>query len=110
MTRLRGRLSIWCKSEDGRFWWVFDNPPNLSLNMSQQRCIGFDVEAFLVENYEPSEPAFAYLFHLKKLMRRDGTLMMTVIEEYWLPIRFRTIREQIEETLASGRKEGEFMG
>ena len=34
---------------------------------------------------------------------------MTVIEEYWLPIRFRTIREQIEETLASGRKEGEFM-
>ena len=35
--------------------------------------------------------------------------MMTVIEEYWLPIRFRTIREQIEETLASGRKEGEFL-
>ena len=27
-----------------------------------------------------------------------------------LPLRFRTIREQIEETLASGRKEGEFMG
>ncbi|MGF6601767.1 type IV secretion system protein VirB4 [Paraburkholderia sp. GAS448] len=107
---LRARLSIWCKSEGGRFWWVFDNPPNLSLNMSEQRWIGFDVEAFLVENYEPSEPAFAYLFHLKKLMRREGTLMLTVIEEYWLPLRFRTIREQIEETLASGRKEGEFMG
>jgi type IV secretion system protein VirB4 len=106
---LRRRLSIWCKSEGGRFWWVFDNPPNLALNMSQQHCIGFDVEAFLVENYEASEPAFAYLFHLKKLMRRTGALMMTVIEEYWLPIRFRTIREQIEETLASGRKEGEFL-
>ena len=106
---LRARLSIWCRSENGRFGWVFDNPPNLSLNMSEQRWIGFDVEAFLVENYEPSEPAFAYLFHLKKLMRREGRLMQTVIEEYWLPIRFRTIREQIEETLASGRKEGEFM-
>jgi type IV secretion system protein VirB4 len=107
---LRARLSIWCKSEGGRFWWVFDNPPDLSLNMSGQRCIGFDVEAFLVENYEPSEPAFAWLFHLKTLMRREGALMATVIEEYWLPIRFRTIREQIEETLASGRKEGEFIG
>ncbi|MGF6872713.1 VirB4 family type IV secretion system protein [Paraburkholderia sp. MM5477-R1] len=106
---LRARLSLWCKSEGGRFWWVFDNPPNLSLNMSEQRWIGFDVEAFLVENYEPSEPAFAYLFHLKKLMRSEGRLMQTVIEEYWLPIRFRTIREQIEETLASGRKEGEFL-
>jgi type IV secretion system protein VirB4 len=78
--------------------------------MSEQRWIGFDVEAFLVENYEPSEPAFAYLFHLKKLMRREGVLMASIIEEYWLPLRFRTIREQIEETLASGRKEGEFMG
>lgn len=107
---LRARLSIWCKSEGGRFWWVFDNPPNLSLNMTEQRCIGFDMEAFLVENYEPSEPAFAWLFHLKKLMRREGALMATIIEEYWLPIRFRTIREQIEETLASGRKEGEFIG
>ncbi|SIT50783.1 CagE TrbE VirB component of type IV transporter system [Paraburkholderia piptadeniae] len=107
---LRARLSIWCKSEGGRFWWVFDNPPNLSLNMSGQRCIGFDVEAFLVENYEPSEPAFAWLFHLKRLMRKEGALMATIIEEYWLPIRFRTIREQIEETLASGRKEGEFIG
>ncbi|MGF6872952.1 VirB4 family type IV secretion system protein [Paraburkholderia sp. MM5477-R1] len=106
---LRQRLSLWCKSENGRFWWVFDNPPNLSLNMTQQRWIGFDVEAFLVENYEPSEPAFAWLFHLKRMMRREGRLMQTVMEEYWLPIRFRTIREQIEETLASGRKEGEFI-
>ncbi len=107
---LRTRLSIWCKSEGGRFWWVFDNPPNLLLNMTKQRCIGFDVEAFLVENYEPSEPVFAWLFHLKKMMRREGVLMASIVEEYWLPIRFRTIREQIEETLASGRKEGEFMG
>jgi type IV secretion system protein VirB4 len=106
---LRARLSIWCKSEGGRFWWVFDNPPDLSLNMTEQRWIGFDVEAFLVEGYEPSEPAFAWLFHLKRMMRRDGRLMQTVMEEYWLPIRFRTIREQIEETLASGRKEGEFI-
>ncbi|WP_233860026.1 transporter [Paraburkholderia sp. HD33-4] len=106
---LRARLSIWCKSENGRFWWVFDNPPNLLLNLTEQRCIGFDVEAFLVENYEPSEPVFAWLFHLKRLMRKEGALMATVIEEYWLPIRFRTIRQQIEETLASGRKEGEFM-
>jgi type IV secretion system protein VirB4 len=106
---LRQRLSLWCKSENGRFWWVFDNPPNLSLNMTEQRWIGFDVEAFLVENYEPSEPAFAWLFHLKKLMRGEGRLMQTVMEEYWMPIRFRTIREQIEEALASGRKEGEFI-
>lgn len=106
---LRARLAVWCKSQNGRFWWVFDNPPNLSLNITEQRVIGFDVEAFLVENYEPSEPVFAWLFHLKCQMRRSGGLMAAVVEEYWLPIRFRTIREQIQETLASGRKEGEFM-
>ena len=53
--------------------------------------------------------AFAYLFHLKKLMRSAGELMVTIVEEYWLPIRFQTIRDQIEETLSAGRKEGEFM-
>lgn len=106
---LRERLSLWCKFANGKFAWVFDNPPNPSRNLTEQRVIGFDVEAFLVPDYEPSEPVFAWLFYLKRLMRREGGLMATVVEEYWLPTRFHTIREQIEETLASGRKEGEFM-
>jgi type IV secretion system protein VirB4 len=106
---LHQRLALWCKSANGQFAWVFDNPPNPSRNLTEQRAIGFDVEAFLVPDYEPSEPVFAWLFYLKKLMRREGGLMATVIEEYWLPTRFATIRDQIEETLASGRKEGEFM-
>jgi len=106
---LHERLSLWCKSENGRFWWVFDNPPNSMLDVSKQSRIAFDMEAFLVEGYDPSEPAFAYLFHLKKLMRSAGEIMATIIEEYWLPIRFQTIRDQIEETLAAGRKEGEFL-
>jgi type IV secretion system protein VirB4 len=106
---LRARLSVWCKSEGGRFWWVFDNPPSAALDITRHARIAFDVEAFLVEGYDPSEPAFAYLFHLKKLMRGAGELMVTIVEEYWLPIRFQTIRDQIEETLSAGRKEGEFM-
>ena len=93
----------------GRFWWVFDNPPSAALDITRHARIAFDVEAFLVEGYDPSEPAFAYLFHLKKLMRSAGELMVTIVEEYWLPIRFQTIRDQIEETLSAGRKEGEFM-
>ena len=106
---LRARLSVWCKSEGGRFWWVFDNPPSAALDITRHARIAFDVEAFLVEGYDPSEPAFAYLFGLKKLMRSAGELMVTIVEEYWLPIRFQTIRDQIEETLSAGRKEGEFM-
>jgi len=106
---LRARLATWCASEGGRFWWVFDNPPTSMLDITKHSRIAFDVEAFLVEGYEPSEPAFAFLFHLKKLMRSAGELMATIVEEYWLPIRFQTIREQIEETLSAGRKEGEFM-
>lgn len=106
---LRERLSLWCASANGKFSWVFDNLPDPSRNLAAQTCIGFDVEAFLVPDYEPSEPVFAWLFHLKRLMRREGGLMVSVVEEYWLPTRFPTIREQIEETLASGRKEGEFM-
>ncbi len=103
------RLANWCKATSGRFGWVFDNPPSPRMNLNGQKYVGFDMTAFLEKGYEPSEAAFSYMFHIKKQMRQFGETMATVIEEYWLPIRFKTIREQIEDILASGRKEGEFL-
>jgi type IV secretion system protein VirB4 len=106
---LHMRLANWCRSTKGRFGWVFDSPPSSRMDLEGQSYVGFDMNAFLEQDYEPSEAAFSYMFHIKKQMRKTGETMATVIEEYWLPIRFKTIRQQIEEILASGRKEGEFL-
>ncbi|SMG61567.1 VirB4 family type IV secretion/conjugal transfer ATPase [Paraburkholderia susongensis] len=103
------RLGRWCRAADGPLAWVFDNPAGSMIDVTQQRHVCFDVTAFLVEGYEPSEPLFAYLFHLKSLMQRGGGLMATIIEEFWAALKFRMTWEMMEKSLSSGRKEGEFV-
>ena len=103
------RLGQWCHAEDGPLAWMFDNPPRSLVDVTQQRHVCFDVTEFLVDNYAPSEPLFAYLFHLKALMQKDGGLMMSIIEEYWAPIKFKRTRDEMAKSLSAGRKEGEFL-
>ncbi len=103
------RLGQWCHAENGPLAWMFDNPPRSLLDVTKQRYVCFDVTEFLVDNYGPSEPLFAYLFHLKALMQQGGGLMMSIIEEYWAPLKFTRTRDEIAKVLSSGRKEGEFM-
>lgn len=103
------RLSQWCHATDGRYAYIFDNPPGMIPDVSQLRRVAFDVTHFAKEGYEPSEAVFTHIFYLKKTMKRSGQLLMSIVEEFWLPLKYKKTREEIEGTLAAGRKEGEFM-
>ncbi|BCF95412.1 transporter [Paraburkholderia largidicola] len=103
------RLSQWCYATEGRYAYVFDNPPGMLPDLTDMRRLAFDVTEFAKENYEPSEAVFTHIFFIKKLMKRSGKLLMSIVEEFWLPLKYRMTREDIEATLAAGRKEGEFM-
>jgi type IV secretion system protein VirB4 len=103
------RLSQWCHVTNGRYAFVFDNEPGLLPDVTQLRRVAFEVKDFAKEGYEPSEALFTHIFFLKKLMKRSGKLLMSIVEEFWLPLKFRMTREDIEATLSAGRKEGEFM-
>jgi type IV secretion system protein VirB4 len=106
---LRRRLEDWCYGEvDGRYAYALDNPTNL-FDWEHFRRIAFDVSDFLVEGHPATEPILSYLFHLKKLMQRDGSLMATVIEEFWIPINYPTTAKQILDSLKTGRRRGEFI-
>ncbi|CAG9235710.1 Type IV secretion system protein VirB4 [Paraburkholderia tropica] len=103
------RLSQWCHAAEGRYAWVFDNVPGTMLDVTTQKRIGIDITAFLRDRYEPAEPVFTYLLHLKKLMQREGQLLCTIVEEFWMPIKFEMPRRMMEAALAAGRKAGEFL-
>jgi len=103
------RLAQWCYGQSaGRYAWVLDNPRNL-FDWESFGRVGFDVSDFLVEGNAASEPILAYLFHLKSLMHRNGGLMATVVEEFWLPASFPKPQQQILDVLKTGRRRDEFI-
>lgn len=106
---LRRRLEQWVHGERiGRLAYALDNPTN-SFDWNILNYVGFDVSDFLVENHPATEPILSYLFHIKDLMRKDGDLMATVIEEYQTPIAYPTTAKQIKDSLSTGRRQGEFV-
>lgn len=110
---LRRRLEQWCwddgRGNAGRFAYALDNPTN-KFNWEQFSKIGFDVTDFLVEGHPATEPILGYLLHLKTLMQRFRSgLMVTVIEEFWLPASYPTTAKQIEEVLRVGRRRDELI-
>ena len=106
---LRTRLAKWCRSEDGRYAWCLDNPVNL-FNPAEFYKIGFDLTEILKEGYAPTEPVLLYLFYLRSLMlksvARAGGIMVTVVEEFWWPLRFEATKELILKILKTDRKLG----
>ncbi len=108
---LRTRLSMWC-GEDSRYGWCLDNPTNL-FDPEDFWRIGFDCTDILKDNYRPTEPVLAYLFHLKYLMlqkvNRLGGICASIVEEFWHPARYPMTQELILKALKTGRKLGEFM-
>jgi type IV secretion system protein VirB4 len=106
---LRTRLSKWCYASDGEFAWALDNVPNSMLDVTKQHRIGFDVTDFLQKNFQPTEPVLAYLFYLKKLMQEKGGLLVTIIEEFWLPAQYPVTQDLILKSLKTGRKIEEFV-
>lgn len=106
---LARRLAEWCYGEvEGRFAYALDNPKN-DFEWEGFKRVGFDVSDFLVAGHPATEPILSYLFHLKTLMQRNGGLLATVVEEFWLPISYPTTAAQILDSLKTGRRRDEFI-
>lgn len=107
---LHARLLKWCDTDEnqGRFAWVLDNPIN-QFDPNNFKIVGFDVGSILKENYQPTEPLLACLLYLKSQMIKNHALLCTVVEEFWLPLKYKTPSEMMLDVLKTGRKRGEFM-
>jgi type IV secretion system protein VirB4 len=108
---LYARLVKWCTTDEygqGAYAWVLDNPVNL-FNPDDFKIVGFDVGSILKENYQPTEPLLACLLYIKTEVAKRHNLLLTVVEEFWLPLKYKTPREMILDVLKTGRKRLEFM-
>ena len=106
---LRIRLSKWCRSENGRYAWCLDNPENRFDPETFYR-IGFDLTVVLKDDYPPTAPILAFMFHLRNLMmarvsKEDG-ILATIIEEFWYAARFQALQEIMLKILKTDRKLG----
>lgn len=106
------RLLKWCHDERtgemGRFAWCLDNPVN-QFDPKTFKIVGFEVGDILKPNHQATEPLLACLFYLKDQMVKRYPLVMTTIEEFWLPLKYPTTRAMMEDVLKAGRKRGEWM-
>ena len=106
---LRIRLSKWCRSEGGRFAWCLDNQENL-FDPELFYRVGFDLSDILKDNYPPTAPVLAYMFHLRNIMMekvaKEEGILATVIEEFWYAARFEALQEIMLKILKTDRKLG----
>ena len=102
------RLAKWCEAKDGEYAWALDNVAD-NMGLIHEHKVGFDVSDFLHEGYEPTEPVLAYLFHLKGMMQKQGGLLATVIEEFYVPASYPSTQKMMFDVLKTGRKRDEFM-
>lgn len=104
------RLLKWCNTEEnkGRFAWCLDNPTN-KFDPDSFRIVGFEVGSILGEDYQPTEPLLACLLYLKDEMVKNHQILMTIVEEFWYPLLYKTTQNMMLNVLKTGRKMGEFM-
>lgn len=104
------RLMKWCTTEEnhGRFAWCLDNPAN-HFDPDTFKIVGFEVGSILKEDYQPTEPLLACLLYMKSQMVKNYELILSVVEECWLPLLYPTPQKMILDTLKTGRKMGEFL-
>ncbi|WP_261887509.1 VirB4 family type IV secretion/conjugal transfer ATPase [Vibrio aerogenes] len=110
---LRQRLSRWCRSQDGKLAWCLDSPVN-KFDPDTMDRVGFDSTLLLEKDaggriHEASEPILACLFFLKDLMQKEGKLLQTIVEEFWMPASFPLTQSIMQRTLKTGRLLNEFM-
>ena len=112
---LCARLEKWCYASNGRYAWCLDNPKNLFDPQTFFR-VGFEVKDILKdksENYPPTAPILAVLFHLKEIMlervAQDNGLLATIVEEFWYAAQYESTQDLILKSLKTGRKLGEFI-
>jgi len=110
---LRIRLGRWCNSQNGEFAWCLDSPVN-KFDPSKMDRVGFDSTLLLEtdsngKTHPASEPVLSALFFLKKLMQKEGRLLLTIVEEFWMPANFDLTKEEMKKILKAGRLKNEFM-
>lgn len=106
---LRARLGKWCQCEGGTFSWCLDSPIN-RFNPAEMDRVGFDSTLLLEGQGHPAtEAILSTLFYIKDLMQREGRLMLTVVEEFWMPANFPMTQSVMKRVLKAGRLKNEFM-
>lgn len=105
---LGDRLAKWQYSCEGSLAWALDSPINRFDPATMDR-IGFNTTDLLKPGHPATEPVLSVLFHMKDMMQHDGSLMLTLIEEFWVPCNYPTTQKQIFGSLKAGRIKGEFM-
>ncbi|MGL4666592.1 MAG: conjugal transfer protein [Saezia sp.] len=110
---LRSRLGKWCRSANGQFAWCLDAPIN-AFNPATMDRVGFDSTMLLTadasgKGHPASEPILAVLFYLKSLMQKEGRLMLTIVEEFWMPANYPLTQALMKGILKAGRLKNEFM-
>lgn len=106
---LGDRLSKWQYSCDGTYAWALDCPTN-RFNPAELDRIAFNSTDILNGGGTVvTEPILSVLFQIKDMMQKDGEMMTSFIEEFWVPANYPTTQEKIKETLKAGRIKNEFM-
>ncbi|AIW17512.1 conjugal transfer protein TraE (plasmid) [Vibrio tubiashii ATCC 19109] len=106
---LRARLSKWCHSEGGQYAWCLDSPLN-KFNPETMDKIGFDTTLLLDDGGHPAcEAVLATLFYIKELMQKEGRLLCTIVEEFWMPANYPLTQNLMKKVLKAGRLKSEFM-
>lgn len=107
---LKTRLAKWC--HNGAYAWCVDSDKN-TFNPMDYKKVGFDTTVILEKvqgKIHPGcEPVLAILFFYKSLMQRKGQLMLTIIEEFWMPANFPLTQSMIKGALKAGRLKNEMM-
>ncbi|MGN7039261.1 conjugal transfer protein, partial [Neisseria sp. P0003.S003] len=89
-----------------------DNPENL-FNPDEFYRVGFDLTDILKPEYRPTEPILACMFYMKNIMLKrvavTRSVLVTVVEEFWLPAKYPTTQEFIIDGLKTDRKLGGFL-
>jgi len=105
------RFQKWCNNGEYALWT--DSPTNIFNPLDYQK-VGFDTTVLLEKTasggtHPACEPILAVLFFYKTLMQKEGKLMLSIIEEFWMPCNFPTTQSMIKSALKAGRLKGEMM-
>lgn len=104
------KLAKWC--DDGAYAWATDSPEN-RFNPFELKKVGFDTTVILEkvngEIHTACQPILSVLFFYKNLMQKAGKLMLSIIEEFWMPANFPLTQAMIMGSLKAGRLKGEMM-
>lgn len=106
---LGDRLSKWQYSQNGTYAWALDCPVNLFDPEKLDRIAFNSTDILDGGGSVVTEPILSMLFQIKDMMQKDGEMMTSFIEEFWVPANYPTTQEKIKGTLKAGRIKNEFM-